>query len=292
MEKKTFPNSIECDRVLLRKHQLDVAPTMFGYVERDRERLRQFLPWVDSTKTIQDEIEYIKMTHEKWDKFELFDYGIFNRDTDTYMGNVGVHTIAWIHERCELGYWILGDFEGKGFMSDAVSGLEKTCFEMGFNRVEIRCSSLNRRSASVPRKLGYRLEGMLSQDSIEMGRHRDTLIFGKTKSRMATISKVDKSAKSLNPPYFAVIFSSELNPQHPDYENMAERMIELASNQDGFLGVESSRGIDLKGITVSYWSNIEAIKKWREHAEHLEAQRRGKSEWYRNYSIKIAKVER
>ncbi|MBI2520226.1 MAG: GNAT family N-acetyltransferase [Bdellovibrio sp.] len=182
MEKREFPATIQAHLVVLRKHQLEVAPTMFDYIEKDRERLRQFLPWVDFTKTLQDEINYLKMTHEKWAQFELFDYGIFDRDTDTYLGNVGVHSIAWNHERCELGYWILGDFEGKGFMSDAVRGLEKTCFEMGFNRVEIRCSSLNQRSASIPKRLGYRLEGVLSQDSIEMGRFRDTLIFGKTKS--------------------------------------------------------------------------------------------------------------
>ena len=119
------------------------------------------------------------MTHENWDKYTLYDFGIFHNDTHTYMGNVGVHSIAWQHERCELGYWILGDFEGKGFMSDAVRGLEKSCFELGFHRVEIRCSSLNKRSASIPQRLGYRLDGTLIQDTIEQGRHRDTLVYGK-----------------------------------------------------------------------------------------------------------------
>ncbi|NUM88120.1 MAG: antibiotic biosynthesis monooxygenase [Bdellovibrionales bacterium] len=71
---------------------------------------------------------------------------------------------------------------------------------------------------------------------------------------------------------------------------MAERMLELASKQEGFLGVESARGADLKGITVSYWSSLDAIEKWRAHPEHLDAQRRGKSEWYRSYSIKVGAI--
>jgi heme-degrading monooxygenase HmoA len=61
-------------------------------------------------------------------------------------------------------------------------------------------------------------------------------------------------------------------------------MVELAYNQKGFLGVESARDKDL-GITVSYWDSLESIKAWKENSAHIEAQNKGKTEWYKNFSF-------
>jgi len=100
-------------------------------------------------------------------------------------------------------------------------------------------------------------------------------------------------ATTPEPPYYAVIFTSVRTPADPEgYEQMAERMVELAQEQPGFLGVESARGADGLGITVSYWASEAAIRQWREHAEHLVAQQRGRSEWYAQYELRIARVER
>lgn len=71
---------------------------------------------------------------------------------------------------------------------------------------------------------------------------------------------------------------------------MAERMLELAAMQPGFLGVESAR--DGVGITVSYWLSLEAIRLWKQQAEHLEAQRLGRERWYATFKVRVAKVER
>ena len=69
-------------------------------------------------------------------------------------------------------------------------------------------------------------------------------------------------------------------------------MIELASQQPGFLGVESARNADGFGITVSYWTTVEAISDWKANAEHLAAQDLGKRLWYPHFEIRVAKVER
>ncbi|MDA8243850.1 MAG: GNAT family protein [Elusimicrobia bacterium] len=179
MRQTKFPALIATPRLELRKHVPELAETMFRYVDQDRDRLRVFLPWVDTTKSVDDETAYIKMTSAGWEKGTFFDYGLFERKSGTYMGNIGVHNIAWAHDRCELGYWILGEFEGKGFVSEAVEALEKVCFALGFHRVEIRCASCNPRSAGVPRRLGYSLDGTLRENCIELGSYRDTLVFGK-----------------------------------------------------------------------------------------------------------------
>ena len=95
--------------------------------------------------------------------------------------------------------------------------------------------------------------------------------------------------KTPAPPYYAVIFTSLLKSDD-GYNEMAEKMEQLANQQEGYLGVESVRN-DL-GITISYWESLEAIKKWKLNVEHIEAQNMGKTNWYKNFQVRIAKVER
>jgi len=101
---------------------------------------------------------------------------------------------------------------------------------------------------------------------------------------------MDLIAKTPRPPYYAVIFSSHRTAKLDGYAETAARMLALAAEQPGFLGVESVRE-DL-GITISYWSDLESIKKWKAHAEHRVAQEMGKERWYSRYKTRIALVER
>lgn len=94
------------------------------------------------------------------------------------------------------------------------------------------------------------------------------------------------------PPYYTVIFSSQRTAGDAGYEAMADRMVELAAQQAGFLGIESTRGDDGFGITVSYWESIEAIAAWKAHAEHRDAQAQGNAQWYAHFELRIARVER
>ena len=96
-------------------------------------------------------------------------------------------------------------------------------------------------------------------------------------------------AKTPKPPYYAVIFSSHHGDDLEGYAATATRMLELAAGQPGFLGVESAR--DDLGITVSYWTDLESIRKWKAQAEHRLAQRLGKEKWYATYRTRIALVE-
>ena len=97
--------------------------------------------------------------------------------------------------------------------------------------------------------------------------------------------------KAPQPPYYAVIFTSERTEGDKGYGKMAETMEELALIQPGFLGMESARDSQL-GITVSYWESVEAIEAWKNHAVHRLAQQKGREEWYQNYTVRISKVER
>ena len=99
-----------------------------------------------------------------------------------------------------------------------------------------------------------------------------------------------KISNTPKPPYYAVIFTSLRTAEDYGYSEMANRMIELAHQQTGFLGIESAR--DDLGISVSYWSNLDSIKTWKMNAEHLGAQKKGRENWYSDFRVRISKVER
>ena len=91
------------------------------------------------------------------------------------------------------------------------------------------------------------------------------------------------------PPYYAVIFTSLRTDGDNGYSEVAERMLELAKQQKGFLGVESAR--EELGVTVSYWKDIESIKLWKSNGEHIRAQEKGHNIWYSSFKVRISKVE-
>lgn len=97
-------------------------------------------------------------------------------------------------------------------------------------------------------------------------------------------------AKTPNPPYYAVIFTSLRSEIEEDYEEMAEEMLRLVALQPGYLGHESAR--NELGITISYWESLEAIRQWKVQSDHLLAQKYGREKWYSAYKTRIAKVER
>jgi len=100
-------------------------------------------------------------------------------------------------------------------------------------------------------------------------------------------------AATPSPPYWAVIFTSERTAgDDAQYAQTADEMVRLASEQPGYLGVESVRDAQGVGITVSYWASEEAIRAWRSQADHRTAQRLGRERWYRAYELRVARVER
>jgi heme-degrading monooxygenase HmoA len=94
------------------------------------------------------------------------------------------------------------------------------------------------------------------------------------------------------PPYYAVIFASRRRGDDADYGATADRMVELAATQPGYLGIETCRDESGFGITVSYWRSEEDIRAWKRNAEHALAREQGRTTWYEHYELRVAKVER
>jgi heme-degrading monooxygenase HmoA len=98
-------------------------------------------------------------------------------------------------------------------------------------------------------------------------------------------------ANSPEPPYYAVIFSSHLSEADPEYHIASQRMQDLAAQQPGYLGFESVREGEF-GISISYWTDLTAISRWKNNLEHQLAQKQGRERWYSQYRVRICKVER
>ncbi len=97
-------------------------------------------------------------------------------------------------------------------------------------------------------------------------------------------------ANTPKPPYWVVTFTSH-RQDDDGYGAMSARMLELAAQQPGYLGIESVRNGEGVGITLSYWKDRESIAAWKANLEHREAQSRGKGQWYSRYVVRVAKVE-
>ena len=107
------------------------------------------------------------------------------------------------------------------------------------------------------------------------------------------MSATAQFARTPAPPYFAVIFTSKrMASDDRGYAAAAQRMADLGSRYEGFLGIESVRGADGVGITVSYWRDEAALLAWKRDTEHQKAQRGGRDAWYERFEVRIAKVER
>lgn len=100
---------------------------------------------------------------------------------------------------------------------------------------------------------------------------------------------MQRVADTPRPPYYAVIFTSIRTEGDNGYAETAKRMLELARQQQGFLGFETVR--QELGISVSYWESLEAIRAWKEHMEHRQAQERAK-DWYRTFRVRVCRVEK
>jgi heme-degrading monooxygenase HmoA len=99
-------------------------------------------------------------------------------------------------------------------------------------------------------------------------------------------------ANTPDPPYIAVVFTSQLSADRDGYDEMAVKMFEFAMRRPGCLGAETARGSDGFGITVAYFADEDAVAEWKLDVEHLAAQRLGKDRWYSRYRVRIARVER
>ena len=152
MKDLSLPEEIKGERLVLKKNSLEHAEEIFKCVDSNRVRLREFMHWIDITNTVEDEINFIKNS-EMYLGRPMRSYGMFYNGK--YIGNISAHNIVLEHDLCELGFWIDGNYEGKGFVSEAVRILEETLRTQGFKKIELGIEPQNTRSINLAKKNKY-----------------------------------------------------------------------------------------------------------------------------------------
>jgi ribosomal-protein-serine acetyltransferase len=173
------PKELWGPRVLLRPLTPRDAPAVWEAVKESRERLAAWLPWVSTLRSIDDERANIVKMRARWMRREDLTVGIFDRTTGRYLGGSGLHRINWDLRIFEIGYFVRTSAEGRGYIAETVQLL--TCFAfdgLQANRVEIYVDPRNVRSARVPERLGFVLEGTLRRVRTDVnGRPADRQVF-------------------------------------------------------------------------------------------------------------------
>jgi len=150
------------DGIELRQFEAGDAGTIFASVERNREYLRQWLPWVDRTHSADDIRQFIARVAAQFEAGLGPNTGIWL--DGVFVGAVGAHLIDPANRSCSLGYWIEAGRQGKGTITRCCLKLLDHLFvEAGLHRVEIRCGTGNTRSCAIPRRLGFQREGVLRE---------------------------------------------------------------------------------------------------------------------------------
>ena len=169
------------EKLSLRLRKEEDSKEAFGLVDKNREELRRWLPWVDSTLSADDTKKYIIECREKFEKKETADFGIVYENS--LVGSGGFNKIDLVNEWAEIGYWLDGDHQGKGIMTEAVKAMINYGFnELHLHRIRIRCDSLNVKSKAIPERLGFKLEGVQREDHKYGGEFSDGLIYGLLKN--------------------------------------------------------------------------------------------------------------
>ena len=145
-------------RLLEERH----AQELSDLTERNQEHLRAWLPWVDSSRTVEDRKNFIRGALKQFAQNKGFVAGIWREGR--LAGVIGYDPIDWENHSTEVGYWLGEEYQGQGLATIACRALVEHAFgELGLNRVSIACATENKKSCAIPERLGFRREGVQRQ---------------------------------------------------------------------------------------------------------------------------------
>lgn len=175
----TIPKTITGKKIQLKARTIDQAQDLYNLIDKNRDHLKLWMPWVEGTKSVEDSKKFLQLMTDEWNEARVFDYSIYDIKTNKLIGSFGLHSINWSTKSCALGYWIDKDYEGKGCILEAVQLGEKLAYNLGFHRLIITCDRKNERSQKIPRILNYKLESLQIDHSIFKNKYGDNLNFVK-----------------------------------------------------------------------------------------------------------------
>jgi len=180
---RDFPEELETERLTIRAPRPGDGAEMSRALHESWAELQEWMPWAQGSPPAEADSEArLREGRARFLTREDLWLLLFLKGTRTLVGSSGLHRINWNVPRFEIGYWVRTPYAGKGYITEAVSGITAFAFDvLGARRVEIRCDSQNLRSAAVARRCGFAHEATLRHDDRQpqTGDLRDTLIFVK-----------------------------------------------------------------------------------------------------------------
>lgn len=158
---------------------LDVidAEQLFQLTDTNRSYLREWLPWVDGTKNVEDSKAFIEITREQYDANNGFQAGIWFKGK--LAGIIGFHGMNWANRSTSIGYWLGEEYQGNAIMTKSCKALVTYAFkELNLNRVEIRCAENNLKSRAIPERLDFENEGMIREAEWLYDHFVDHVVYG------------------------------------------------------------------------------------------------------------------
>lgn len=153
------------------------AESGFALVDRNREHLREWMPWVDGTSSVDDVKAFIKRSLTQFAENNGFVLGIWYRSEQ--VGNIGVNSVNWAFRKAEVGYWIDAAYQGKGIVTRSCRAVMQYLFEeMNVSKIEIHVAEKNERSRAVPERLGFVQEGVLRRLGWHSGGFEGLVVYG------------------------------------------------------------------------------------------------------------------
>lgn len=180
-------NLVVNDHIRLETLKLSMARQIFDAIEHDRLYLKQWLPFVEMTNDITDTEKFIKSvsSDKRFKRDEI--YSIWYQET--FAGLIGFKDTDWNNRKTELGYWLAEQLQGKGIITTCVKKLISYAFvKMKMNRVQIKVAVGNHKSAAIPNRLGFQLEGIERAGEFHDNKYLDLQIFSLLKQDWLTLS--------------------------------------------------------------------------------------------------------
>lgn len=176
---RDLPTELVGDRLLLRPYREGDGEAIFAAIDESRERLAPWLPFALTTRSLEDSEAFARQSAAKWLLRESLNFGMWHRQSNVYLGAVGLHVLDWDVPSFEIGYWIRSSMEGKGLVSESVRLVCTLAFErLDAVRIIIRCDAANVRSAATAARAGFTQEARLRCNAWGTGGSlRDTLLF-------------------------------------------------------------------------------------------------------------------
>ena len=176
-----LPDEITTQRLVLRPPRPGDGPRMNEAILESIEALGRWMAWATPTPTPEQTESWCRKSAADFLARRVLPMLLFLRDDMTFVGSSGMHSVDWAVPKVEIGYWVRRRFEGQGYVTEAVGALTRFAFEtLGAQRVEIRADDRNDRSGRVAERLGFRLEGVLRNESRDAYGLRDTRVYALT----------------------------------------------------------------------------------------------------------------